>query len=188
MATAPLAVSGTVNLSPKGLQGSLAVLDEVTVAYLDFAGDNAETVAHLRQNGRITLMWCAFQGPPNILRLHGCGELVFRDAPRWSALISRFPDIDPSQHGVRAIIMVRAELIRDTCDYAVPLMTYDDERDLHSRRFAREDDQSLDRYFHNKEHIAASFGRLTRAAAAAAANTSRAVTLSRPGAPSSALH
>ncbi|WP_256862482.1 pyridoxamine 5'-phosphate oxidase family protein [Microbispora sp. GKU 823] len=59
-ATAPLDGEGTVNLSPKGLSGSFAVLDELTVAYLDFAGSNAETIAHLRENGRITLMWCAF--------------------------------------------------------------------------------------------------------------------------------
>lgn len=80
-ATAPLDGEGTVNLSPKGVTGSFAVLDELTVAYLDFAGSNAETVAHLRENGRITLMWCAFQGPPNIVRVHGRGEPVFRDDP-----------------------------------------------------------------------------------------------------------
>jgi predicted pyridoxine 5'-phosphate oxidase superfamily flavin-nucleotide-binding protein len=156
VATAPLAADGTVNLSPKGLRGSFAVLDEMTVAYLDFAGSNAETVAHLRENGRITLMWCAFQGPPNILRIHGHGEPVFRDDPRWSALVSRFPTIDSSQHGARAIIVVRVELIRDTCGYAVPFMAYDDERDLHSRRFAREDDESLDRYFQKKQFISTS--------------------------------
>ncbi|MFI6731740.1 pyridoxamine 5'-phosphate oxidase family protein [Nonomuraea sp. NPDC050451] len=98
-ATAPLAGDGTVNLSPKGLAGSLAVLDEVTVAYLDFAGSNAETIAHLRENGRITVMWCAFQGPPNIVRVHGRGEPVFRDDPRWAELISHFPAIDTGAHG-----------------------------------------------------------------------------------------
>jgi hypothetical protein len=154
-ATAPLAESGTVNLSPKGMTGSLAVLDELTVAYLDFAGSNAETIAHLRENGRITLMWCAFQGPPNIVRVHGRGEPVFRDDPRWVELVSHFP-IDPSSHGLRAIIVVHAELIRDTCGYAVPFMTYDQDRDLHAKRFAREDDQSLSDYFARKEHIATS--------------------------------
>lgn len=99
-------------------------------------------------------MWCAFEGPPNILRIHGQGEPVFRADPRWSALVSRFPNIDSSQHGARAIILVRAEFIRDTCGYAVPFMAYDDERDLHSRRFAREDDEALDRYFQKKEFIA----------------------------------
>ncbi|MEU6207404.1 pyridoxamine 5'-phosphate oxidase family protein [Micromonospora musae] len=155
-ATAPLAGDGTINLSPKGLRGSWAVLDEQTVAYLDFAGSNAETVAHLRENGRITLMWCAFQGPPNIVRVHGRGEPVFRDDPRWRELIGHFPDIDPSTHGLRAIIVVHAELIRDTCGYAVPFMTYDEDRDLHGKRFAREDDASLSDYFAGKQHVARS--------------------------------
>ncbi|MEE1939110.1 pyridoxamine 5'-phosphate oxidase family protein [Streptomyces sp. TRM 70361] len=155
-ATAPLSADGTVNLSPKGLRGSFAVLDERTVAYLDFAGSNAETVAHLRENGRITLMWCAFSGPPNIVRVHGRGEPVFRDDPRWKELIVRFPDIDHTRHGLRAIIVVTAELIRDTCGFAVPLMTYEGERPLHGSRFAREDDESLDAYFRAKEHVATS--------------------------------
>jgi hypothetical protein len=155
-ATAPLAGTGTVNLSPKGLTGSFAVLDEHTVAYLDFAGSNAETVAHLRENGRITLMWCAFQGPPSIVRIHGRGEPVFRDDPRWGDLLGHFPGIDTGVHGLRAIILVRAETVRDTCGFAVPFMTYDSERDLHAKRFAREDDESLGAYFAKKDHIATS--------------------------------
>ncbi len=155
-ATAPLSGSGTVNLSPKGLSGSFAVVDELTVAYLDFAGSNAETVAHLRENGRITLMWCAFAGSPNIVRVHGRGEPVFRDDPRWSSLTPYFPNINTSLHGLRAIILVHADLIRDTCGYAVPLMTYDGDRDLHAKRFSREDDASLSAYFEKKEFIASS--------------------------------
>ncbi|MFF7973173.1 pyridoxamine 5'-phosphate oxidase family protein [Streptomyces sp. NPDC007905] len=155
-ATAPLSGDGTVNLSPKGLKGSFVVLDERAVAYLDFAGSNAETIAHLRENGRITLMWCAFQGPPNIVRVHGRGEPVFRDDPRFAELLARFPDIDPSAHGLRAIIVVHAELIRDTCGYTVPHMAYEGDRDLHGKRFAREDDASLSAYFAKKEHVATS--------------------------------
>ncbi|MEU7888712.1 pyridoxamine 5'-phosphate oxidase family protein [Microbispora bryophytorum] len=155
-ATAPLAGEGTVNLSPKGLTGSFAVIDELTVAYLDFAGSNAETIAHLRENGRITLMWCAFDGPPTIVRVHGRGEPVFRDDPRWAGLMRYFPDIDPARHGLRAIIVVTAEKIRDTCGYAVPFMTYEGDRPLHGSRFERETDESLDAYFHKKEHVATS--------------------------------
>ncbi|AWE49290.1 pyridoxamine 5'-phosphate oxidase family protein [Streptomyces nigra] len=155
-ASAPLAADGTVNLSPEGLKGSFAILDELTLAYLDFAGSNAETIAHLRENGRITLMWCAFQGPPNIVRVHGRGEAVFRDDPRFAELLGHFPGIDPSQHGLRAVIVVHAERIRDSCGYAVPLMTYDEDRDLHGRRFSREDDDSLSAYFAKKDHIATS--------------------------------
>ncbi|MGW8633345.1 pyridoxamine 5'-phosphate oxidase family protein [Streptomyces sp. NPDC055793] len=155
-ATAPLAGDGTVNLSPKGLTGSFAVLDEHNVAYLDFAGSNAETIAHLRENGRITLMWCAFQGPPNIVRVHGRGKPVFRDDPRFPGLLGHFPDIDSTAHGLRAIIVVTAELVRDTCGYAVPFMAYEEDRDLHGKRFAREDDASLSAYFTKKDHVATS--------------------------------
>ncbi|WP_328497480.1 pyridoxamine 5'-phosphate oxidase family protein [Streptomyces sp. NBC_00414] len=155
-ATAPLSGDGTVNLSPKGLTGSFAVLDDLTVAYLDFAGSHAETIAHLRENGRITLMWCAFQGPPNIVRVHGRGEPVFRDDPRFEDLLAHFPDIAPDPHGLRAIIVVTAELVRDSCGYAVPFMSYDEDRDLHAKRFAREDDVSLNAYFEKKEHIGTS--------------------------------
>jgi len=155
-ATAPLAETGTVNLSPKGVKGSFAVIDDLTVAYLDFAGSNAETIAHLRENGRITLMWCAFQGPPNIVRIHGKGEPVFRDDPRWGDLVGKFAQVDTTLHGLRAVIVVHADLIRDTCGYAVPFMTYDEDRDLHARRFAREDDNSLNTYFEGKQHIAVS--------------------------------
>ncbi|MFF0385723.1 pyridoxamine 5'-phosphate oxidase family protein [Streptomyces sp. NPDC004286] len=155
-ATAPLADDGTVNLSPKGLKGSFVVLDDLTLAYLDFAGSNAETIAHLRENGRITLMWCAFQGPPNIVRVHGRGEPVFRDDPRFPDLLAAFPDIDPAPHGLRAIIVVHAESVRDSCGYAVPRMVYEEDRDSHRRRFSREDDASLSEYFTSKEHIATS--------------------------------
>ncbi|MGW8889123.1 pyridoxamine 5'-phosphate oxidase family protein [Streptomyces sp. NPDC055749] len=155
-ATAPLDAEGTVNLSPKGVSGSFAVVDERTVAYLDFAGSTAETIAHLRENGRVTLMWCAFQGPPNIVRVHGRGEPVFRDDPRFAGLLSHFPDVDPSQHGLRAIIVVTAETIRDSCGFAVPYLSYDEDRSLHADRFARDDDDSLNAYFEKKPDIATS--------------------------------
>lgn len=157
-ATAPLAGDGTVNLSPKGVAGSFAVLDELTVAYLDFSGSNAETIAHLRENGRITLMWCAFDGPPNIVRVHGRGEPVFRDDPRFAELVKHFPGVsDVRSHGLRAVIVVTAELIRDTCGYAVPFMDYREERTLHAQRFRREDDEvKLTAYCERKDHVASS--------------------------------
>ncbi|KPC67442.1 pyridoxamine 5'-phosphate oxidase, partial [Streptomyces sp. NRRL F-6602] len=145
-ASAPLAGDGTVNLSPKGVSGSFTVLDPLTLAYLDFAGSHSETIAHLRENGRITLMWCAFQGPPTIVRVHGRGEPVFRDDPRFEELVARFPGVDPVPHGLRAVIVVHAETIRDSCGYAVPFMAYESDRDLHAKRFSREDDASLGAY------------------------------------------
>ncbi|WP_343233406.1 pyridoxamine 5'-phosphate oxidase family protein [Streptomonospora sp. PA3] len=105
MATAPLTGSGHVNLSPKGRFDSLAVLDEHTVAYLDFGGSHAETLAHLRENGRITLMWWAFSGPPKVLRVHGRGRPVFRDDPGFAGLIPASGGADAP--GVRAVVVGR---------------------------------------------------------------------------------
>src|SRR5262249_41261945 len=114
---------------------------------------SAETIAHLRENGRITLMWCAFQGPPNIVRVHGRGEAVFLDDPRFPGLLDHFPEIDPTPHGLRAIIVVTAEHVRDSCGYAVPFMSYEAARDLHGKRFAREATSPLSDYFRRKEHV-----------------------------------
>src|SRR5439155_18065169 len=122
VATAPLSGDGHINISPKGRSGTLAVLDEKTVAFLDFGGSHAETIAHLRENGRITLMWCAFTGPPKIVRIHGTGESIFRDDPRFAELLPRFADADGP--GLRAIIVVTAHRISHTCGYAVPFMDY----------------------------------------------------------------
>ncbi|MEE6258221.1 pyridoxamine 5'-phosphate oxidase family protein [Plantactinospora sonchi] len=154
VATAPLAADGHVNLSPKGLVGSLAVLDERTVAYLDFGGSGAETVAHLRENSRITLMWCAFDGPPNIVRVHGRGEVIFRDDPRWGDLIGHFSRADDP--GLRAVILVTAHRISDSCGYAVPLMDLRAERTLHTEFFGRKTDEEFSAYCEKKDHVASS--------------------------------
>ncbi|KOV89946.1 pyridoxamine 5'-phosphate oxidase family protein [Nocardia sp. NRRL S-836] len=148
VATAPLAGDGHVNLSPKGRAGTLRVLDEMTVAYLDFGGSHAETIAHLRENGRITLMWCAFDGPPTIVRVHGRGEPVFRDDPRFAELVAGFGEADGP--GVRAVVVVRAELISDTCGFAVPFMDYRTERTLHEDYFGRKSDEEFREYTSKK--------------------------------------
>ncbi|MEV7443772.1 pyridoxamine 5'-phosphate oxidase family protein [Streptomyces sp. NPDC091204] len=150
-ATAPLAGDGHVNLSPKGRAGTLVVIDELTLAYLDFGGSGAETIAHVRENGRITLMWCAFSGPPNIVRIHGDGEAVFRDDPRWAELIALFGEADGP--AARAIILVRAHRIADVCGYAVPLMEYQGERTLHAEYFGRKTDEEFAAYCEKKEFI-----------------------------------
>jgi len=121
VATAPLAEDGHVNLSPKGLD-TLRILDGRTVAYLDLTGSGAETAAHLRENGRITLMWCAFDGPPRIVRLQGRGEYVPLDDER---VAGRFPDLP----GARGVVVVHADRISDSCGYAVPLYEYQGQRD-----------------------------------------------------------
>ncbi|MCX5197782.1 pyridoxamine 5'-phosphate oxidase family protein [Streptomyces sp. NBC_00249] len=147
-ATAPLAGDGHVNLSPKGRAGTLVVIDEQTLAYLDFGGSGAETIAHVRENGRITLMWCAFTGPPNIVRIHGDGEAVFRDDPRWDELIGLFGEADGP--GARAVILVHARRIADVCGYAVPFMEYQGERTLHAEYFGRKTDEEFAEYCEKK--------------------------------------
>ncbi|MFB6617126.1 pyridoxamine 5'-phosphate oxidase family protein [Streptomyces sp. NPDC085524] len=147
-ATAPLSGDGHVNLSPKGRAGTLVVIDEQTLAYLDFGGSGAETIAHVRENGRITLMWCAFSGPPNIVRIHGEGEAVFRDDPRWEELVALFGDADGP--AARAVILVRAKRIADVCGYAVPFMEYQGERTLHAEYFGRKTDEEFAEYCEKK--------------------------------------
>lgn len=133
VATAPLSGDGHVNVSPKGPGGTLRVLDERTVAYLDVIGSGAETIAHLRENGRIVVMWCSFEGPPKILRLHGRGEIVAPGDPRFDELLARcdFDEQGPPQ-ARRAVIVVRATRIADSCGYGVPLMSYEGERPHHN--------------------------------------------------------
>lgn len=142
VATAPSAPDGHVNVSPKGLAGTFAVLDDHTVAYLDLTGSGAETAAHLRDNGRITLMFCSFEGPPNVVRLHGRGRLVVPGDADWEALAGRFP----AHRGARAVVLVDVVRVSDSCGYAVPLMRYEGDRDLLDRWTERKDDAALAEY------------------------------------------
>src|SRR3954469_10693007 len=124
--TAPLDGEGHVNISPKGPIGSLRVLDDHTVAYLDVIGSGAETIAHLRENGRIVVMLCAFQGPPRILRLHGRGEVVLPDDARFEALVARCAFDDPAvPESRRSIVVVHVGRVADSCGYGVPLMRFE---------------------------------------------------------------
>jgi Pyridoxamine 5'-phosphate oxidase len=136
VATAPcLSPGGTdghVNVSPKGYRDTFAVLGPTTVAYLDLTGSGTETIAHLRQNGQITIMFCSFDRQPKILRLYGSGTVVVPGEPRWQELAGLFPDAGLSaDHGNRrAIILVEVHRIADSCGYSVPRMELVEERDL----------------------------------------------------------
>ena len=137
VATAPLSGDGHVNLSPKGPIGTLRVLDEHTVAYLDITGSGAETIAHLRENGRIVVMLCAFEGPPRILRLHGRGEVVTADDPRFGELIERCAFDEPEvPQARRAVVVVDVSRVADSCGYGVPLMRFEGLRP-HADQWAR---------------------------------------------------
>ena len=112
VSTAPMARDGLINCSPKGLD-TFRILGPHEVAYLDLTGSGVETIAHVRENGRIVFMFCAFSGPPNIVRLHGAAEVLLPDTPAFDALNSRFPDLP----GTRAIIAI---------DAAFPSLTTED--------------------------------------------------------------
>jgi hypothetical protein len=122
---ATAAADGHVNVSPKGGQGTLVVVDETTVAYLDLTGSGSETIAHVRTLNRITLMWCAFEGPPNIVRVYGTARVVTRDSYEWAEWASRFPDVP----GARAVVVVTADRVSDSCGMAVPYLDYRGDRE-----------------------------------------------------------
>jgi predicted pyridoxine 5'-phosphate oxidase superfamily flavin-nucleotide-binding protein len=141
VATAPLTGDGHVNVSPKGLD-TLRILDEMSVAYLDLTGSGAETVAHLRENGRITLMFCAFDGPPRIVRLQGKGRVVVRGDAEWTALAERFDE----HRGQRAVIVVECDRIADSCGYSVPLFDYVGQRSKLTEWADHRTDEELETY------------------------------------------
>ena len=121
--TAPDSSDGHLNVSPKGLD-TFRILGPDLVAYLDLTGSGIETVAHLRENGRITILFCAFEGRPLIVRLHGQGRVVEPGDIEWEGLIAGFPEYP----GVRSVIVVDVERVSDSCGYAVPLYEYQGER------------------------------------------------------------
>ncbi|MEX5216045.1 MAG: pyridoxamine 5'-phosphate oxidase family protein [Nitrospiraceae bacterium] len=145
VASAPLSGNGLVNCSPKGMD-TFRVLGPREVAYLDLTGSGIETIAHLRENGRIVFMFCAFEGAPKIVRLHGRGELVTPESLDWKPLQARFPEYP----GARAI--VRASLLRisDSCGYAVPLYEYREQRDQLIRLSISKGDTHLQKYRNEK--------------------------------------
>jgi Pyridoxamine 5'-phosphate oxidase len=130
VATAPSGAEGHVNCSPKGGIETFRILGPREVAYLDFVGSGAETVAHLQENGRIVVMFCAFQGPPRIVRLHGRGTVRQLGDPGFEELYERleFSSIEVAEAGVRSIVAIAVERIADSCGYGVPLMRYEGAR------------------------------------------------------------
>jgi len=131
VATAPLTPDGHVNVSPKGLDGTFAVLDPRRVAYLDLTGSGIETVAHVRENGRICVMFCAFDGRPTIVRLHGTGSVLTPDDPGFDEALAAFGEAGTSRrHGARSVITVAVHRVSDSCGYAVPRMDLVAEREV----------------------------------------------------------
>jgi hypothetical protein len=124
--TAPLSRDGHVNVSPKGMD-SLRVLDAHTLAYLDVTGSGIETVSHIKENGRLLMMFCAFEGKPFILRLHGRGEVIEVGHPEFENLSKQFPALP----GMRSVIRLHVKRIADSCGWTVPLYEYAGTRDYY---------------------------------------------------------
>jgi hypothetical protein len=139
---------GSINVSPKGMAGTFAVLGPRRVGYLDYTGSGAETIAHLRDNGRIVIMLCAFEGPPKIVRLHGHGRVVRATDPEFADLRVHFgKERIPGQ---RSIVVVELDRISDRCGFAVPLMEFRSDRDVLDRVQERNDDDYYRDYWRTK--------------------------------------
>lgn len=150
VATAPLSAEGHVNLSPKGLD-SFRILDDHTVAWLDLVGSGIETVAHLKENGRIVIMFCAFEDAPKIVRLHGTGEVIEPYHSEFDSLLQHFPDHGPP----RCIIRIRCERISDSCGFGVPLYEFQGHRSQLSAWVEKKGSDGLEEYQkkHNSQSI-----------------------------------
>ena len=148
VSTAPLDPHGLVNCSPKGNRDEFAVLGERTVAYLDQTGSGVETIAHLQENGRIVVMFCAFSGPPRIVRLHGTGRVVATSDPDFDALAGHFPG--GNGVGVRSVILVEVQRISDSCGYGVPLMPFEEHRPTMDQWSTRKGPEGIRAYWREK--------------------------------------
>jgi hypothetical protein len=141
VATAPLAGDGSINCSPKGMD-TFRILGPRDVAYVELTGSGVETIAHARENGRIVIMFCAFEGPPKIVRLHGRTEVLLRDSAEFQAVAPRFPEY----LGHRAIIRALLTRISDSCGYGVPRYEYAGDPDTLLRWSASKGAEGLRRY------------------------------------------
>ena len=148
VSTAPLSQAGLVNCSPKGLD-TFRVLGRLTVAYLDLTGSGVETIAHLKENGRITIMMCAFDGAPKIFRFYGRGEALEKGSERYNELISNFGD----QLGARAIIHVELDRIIDSCGYSIPVYEFAGERDVLSKWAGKKGEVGVRQYQQENNRI-----------------------------------
>jgi len=125
VATAPLSPTGHVNTSPKG-GDSFRILRPTEIVYQDYTGSGAETAAHLKENGRIVIMFCAFDGPPRIVRLHGRGTVIQHGDRTFSEIASHFPP----HPGTRAFIHVAVTRVSISCGHGVPLLDFRGPREL----------------------------------------------------------
>jgi len=148
VASAPLSGAGHVNLSPKGLD-TLRIIDPGTVAYLDLTGSGNETAAHVTENGRLTLMFCAFEGNPKILRLYCRGRVVTRGMHEWEESVGRFP----GQPGIRQVVIANVQSGQTSCGFGVPLLSLVSQRDQLPRWAESKGEDGLVTYRSSKNTI-----------------------------------
>ena len=154
VATAPLSGEGMVNVSPKGLRGTFAVLDPHTFAYVDMTASGIETTAHLRENGRVCVMFCSFDGPPNVVRLHGRGRVLTHAEEGFDAALEPFAmGLASRRTEARGVVTVDVDRVSDACGYAVPRMTLDADRELLDSWAERKDPEQLRRYRAEKNEV-----------------------------------
>lgn len=149
VASAPSGDQGHINCSPKG-GDALTVVGPTTVAYLDRVGSGIETVAHIRQNGRIVVMLTAFEGPPRIVRLHGRGRAVLPADAEFGSLRAHFPG---PELGVRAIVVVEVTRVSDSCGFGVPLYRYEGEREQMSKWAEKKGADGVANYIREKNSV-----------------------------------
>ena len=143
--TASAAAGGHVNLSPRSTD-MFRVMGENAVCYLDRTGSGNETAAHLLADGRLTIMFCAVEGPPLILRLYGRGRVIGRGSAEYAQLLaSAFDNTEPL--GARQIVWLNFDLVKTSCGYGVPLFDYRSERDTMDKWAAAKGPDSIEAYW-----------------------------------------
>lgn len=141
VATAPMKEDGHVNCSPKGLD-SFRIINETTVAYQDLVGSGVETIAHIRDNKRVTIMFCAFEGPPKILRIYGEGEVILPSDEKFSEFQNHFP----LHAGTRSFIVVHVQEVSSSCGYSVPVYEFKQHRDVLDKWVDRKGEDGIRNY------------------------------------------
>ena len=148
VATAPLSGDGLINLSPKGLD-SFRVLDDHTIAYLDYTGSGVETIAHIKENQRIVIMMCAFEGAPRIFRFHGRGIPLEKGTDEFNELIGNFDET----LGARSIIKIDVERISDSCGFTVPIYSFQGDRDTLKKWAEQKGEEGVVEYQKNNNMV-----------------------------------
>jgi hypothetical protein len=146
--TGTAAADGRVNVSPKGMD-TLRVIDDNTVIWLNLTGSGNETATHLMENDRMTLMFCAFEGPPTILRLYGHAKAIRPDQTDWDKYIGLFPKF----RGVRQMFVMEVDLVQKSCGYAVPSYDYREDRKVLTQWTDKKSDVEIDTYQREKNSI-----------------------------------